>query len=74
MNYMITKCAPNLTKQHMQNRVARAETYVSFTQSDWDRLIFPDEIIFNLDDPHGCAYYWNDLHTNQKLFFETTAM
>lgn len=59
---------PRMTTVHHSRRLLWADTHVSWTQNDWDKVVWSDEKKFNLDGPDGLAHYWHDKRLPRRIF------
>ena len=59
---------PNLSAEHKKKRLEFATQNVSFTRSEWDKIIFSDEKKWNLDGPDGLPGFWFDLRKEKSIF------
>lgn len=54
-----------LSPANIAARLKFADDHIHWIQQ-WQKIIFSDEKIFNLDAPGGFAYYWHELRTERK--------
>ncbi|KAG0757338.1 hypothetical protein G6F22_019997 [Rhizopus arrhizus] len=67
----IKKKKPLLKKTHMEARLKWAKAHKDWTEDDWRRVVFSDEIKINVWDSDGCKYFWRRPGTNCSLFILT---
>lgn len=56
-----------LTKMHREERLKWTSEHVTFSEEDWNSVVFSDENEFNLDVPDGMNHYWNHIGTDRKV-------
>ncbi|VDO61615.1 unnamed protein product [Heligmosomoides polygyrus] len=59
------RCAPFITAKNRQNQLLFARQTIS---TDWSKIVWSDEKMFNCDGLGGFRNYWHDLR-KEKLFF-----
>ena len=57
---------PKLSKKNIAKRMEFSKKYQTWGK-EWQKVIFSDEIKFNLDRPDGLHYHWHDLRTAPEI-------
>ena len=57
-----------MRERHEKIRFTWPMEKMTWTRSQWDRIVWSDEKKFNLDGPDGLAYKWHDLRKEKQWF------
>lgn len=60
--------APAMTLEHKARRSEWANTHISWTQFQWDNVIWSEEKRFRLNGPDDQAYFWANKQCRERIF------